>query len=67
MFPIYAFPKWLNIASRFTPNRWALDGFLKLMYEEGEAISILPYASVLLIMASIFFFIGVFKFKLKGV
>ena len=67
MWPVFTFPKWMNIASKFTPNRWALDGFFKLMYDGGGVISILPYAFVLLIMASIFFFIGVFRLRLKGV
>ena len=67
MWPVFTFPKWMNIASKFTPNRWALDGFFKLMYDGGGVISILPYAFVLLIMASIFFFIGVSRLKLKGV
>ena len=67
MWPVYTFPGWMNIASKLTPNRWALDGFFNLMYDGGGVISILPYALVLLGMASIFFSIGVFRLKLKGV
>ncbi len=67
MWPVFTFPKWMNIASKLTPNRWALDGFFNLMYDGGGVISILPYALVLLGMASIFFSIGVFRLKLKEV
>ena len=67
MWPAYGFPKWLNIASKFTPNRWAFDGFFKLMYSEGGVISILPQVLVLLTMASIFFFIGVFRLNRQGI
>jgi len=28
MWPIFIFPNWLNAISKFTPNRWAIDGFL---------------------------------------
>ncbi len=67
MWPAYGFPKWLNIASKFTPNRWAFEGFFKLMYSEGGVISILPQVLVLLTMASIFFFIGVFRLNRQGI
>ncbi len=67
MWPVFVFPKWMNIASRFTPNRWAMDGFFTLMYNEGGVISILPEALVLLAMAGIFFFVGVFRLKLREI
>jgi len=37
MWPVFEFPDWLNIISKFTPNRWAIEGFSKLMYQEGES------------------------------
>jgi ABC-2 type transport system permease protein len=66
MWPVFEFPNWLNIISKFTPNRWAIDGFSKLMYQEGGVISILPEVSVLLLMALIFFSLGVLRLRIKG-
>jgi ABC-2 type transport system permease protein len=67
MWPASAFPDWLNMASKLTPNRWAIDGFLKLMYQEGGVVSILPEVLVLLGMAVVFFSLGVFRLRTKGV
>jgi len=67
MWPVFEFPDWLNIISKFTPNRWAIDGFSKLMYQEGGVISILPEVLVLLGMAIVFFSLGVFRLRMKGV
>lgn len=67
MWPAFAFPDWLNMVSKFTSNRWAIDGFLKLMYQEGGVVSILPEVLVLLSMAVVFFSLGVFRLRTKGV
>lgn len=67
MWPVFAFPNWLNIISKFTPNRWAIDGFSKLMYQEGGVILIIPEVLVLLLMALIFFSLGVLRLRIKGV
>lgn len=67
MWPTSNFPDWLNMASKFTPNRWAIDGFLKLMYQEGGVVSVLPEVLVLLGMAAVFFSLGVFRLRTKGV
>ena len=66
MWPASAFPDWLNMVSKFTPNRWAIDGFLKLMYQGGGVVSILPEVLVLLGMAIVFFSLGVFRLRTKG-
>lgn len=67
MWPISLFPDWLNIISKFTPNRWAIDGFSKLMYQEEGIISIFPEVFVLLLMALIFFSLGILRLRIKGV
>ncbi len=65
MFPILTFPPWLNTISKFTPNRWAIDGFFKLMFDKGNLIDILPYASILFLMTIIFYLTGLTIFRLK--
>jgi len=67
MWPASNFPGWLNMVSKFTPNRWAIDGFLKLMYQGGGVVSIIPEVFVLLFMAAVFFSLGVFRLRAKGV
>jgi len=63
MMPVFVFPKWLNIASKFTPNRWAIDGFIKLTNEGGTFVSVLPQCGMLILMAGIFFLIGILRLK----
>jgi len=65
MFPVFTFPPWLNTISKFTPNRWAIDGFFKLMFDKGNLIDILPYASILFLMTIIFYLTGLTIFRLK--
>ncbi|MGB9842903.1 MAG: ABC transporter permease [Caldisericia bacterium] len=65
MFPIFTFPPWLNTISKFTPNRWAIDGFFKLMFDKGNLIDILTYASILFLMTIIFYLTGLTIFRLK--
>lgn len=67
MWPAFLFPDWLNMVSKFTPNRWAIDGFFKLMHQGGGVVSILPEVLVLLGMAIVFFSLGVFRLRTKGV
>ena len=65
MFTVYTFPDWLNMISKITPNRWAIDGFFKLMFDYGNTIDILPYAFILLLMTAIFYLMGLTIFRLK--
>ncbi|HEC91548.1 MAG TPA: ABC transporter permease [Candidatus Atribacteria bacterium] len=67
MWPAFAFPDWRNMVSKLPPNRWAIDGFLKLMYQGGGVVSIFPEVLVLLGMAALFFSLGVFRLRTKGV
>ncbi|HOK18601.1 MAG TPA: ABC transporter permease, partial [Caldisericia bacterium] len=63
MWPIFTFPKWLNTISKFTPNRWAIDGFFKLIFESGNAKDIIPHSSILILMTIIFYSIGLTIFR----
>ncbi|MCR4429246.1 MAG: ABC transporter permease [Caldiserica bacterium] len=42
MVPIYGWPSWAEVLSRFTPNRWILEGFFSLMRGKGIAEIVLP-------------------------
>jgi ABC-2 type transport system permease protein len=67
MWPAFLFPQWMNVVSRFTPNRWALDGFLKLMESNANFAQVLPQCGVLVMMALLFFLIGTLRLKARGV
>jgi len=57
----------MNVVSKFTPNRWALDGFLKLMESNANFAQVLPQCGVLVMMALLFFLIGTLRLKARGV
>lgn len=67
MWPVFTFPSWMNVVSRFTPNRWAIDGFLKLMQENAGLYKVLPQCGVLISMALLFFLIGTIRLRKRGV
>ena len=67
MWPAFLFPQWMNVVSKFTPNRWALDGFLKLMESNANFAQVLPQCGVLVMMALLFFLIGTLRLKARGV
>ncbi len=66
MWPVFTFPSWMNLVSRFTPNRWAIDGFLKLMEQNAKFYEVLPQCSVLLAMAGLFFLVGTSRLRKRG-
>lgn len=61
--PAQNFPEWLQTFSLLTINRWALDGFIDLTINRLGLNAVLPEASVLLIMAAVFFALGLFQFR----
>ena len=67
MWPAFLFPQWMNVVSKFTPNRWALDGFLKLMGSNANFAQVIPQCGVLVMMALLFFLIGTLRLKARGV
>lgn len=62
LFPAQNFPPWLQTVSRFTINRWALDGYTRLT-EGGSLTDILPEIGVLIGATLILFTLGVWQFQ----
>lgn len=56
-------PSWLQVVSRFTINRWALEGFSYLTVRNLGLEAILPNAGVLLAMAGFLFVLAFWKFQ----
>ena len=65
--PTMAFPDWLTVISKFTINRWALDGFVSLASWHATLADTLPNIAVLLGMAVIYFSLAAVLFKRRFV
>ena len=62
---LQAMPIWLQYAGRFTPNAWALDGFVALGLGGGFADILLPLGALIL-MGLVLFALTVFLFLRRG-
>jgi ABC-type multidrug transport system permease subunit len=56
-------PVWLQVLSRLTINRWALEGFSKLVAHNLEARDVLLNAGVLFGMGGGLFILAFWKFQ----
>jgi ABC-2 type transport system permease protein len=65
MWPIYVMPPWLDVVSRLTFNRWALDGFLVIMTGGTDPAAIVRPVLVLLAMAVVFLTIGTRRLRFQ--
>lgn len=57
----------VDIASKFTINRWAIDGFSKLTIDDGTFMDILPHAAVLAAIGAVTFVLALIGFKRRFV
>ncbi len=61
--PLQNAPQWMNLLSKATINRWALDGFISLALDKYPVSAILPNAAILLGMGTLFFLLALPGFK----
>ncbi len=54
MFPTFAMPAWMQSLTKVTINGWAIEGFLKLMFDGAGPVDILPQTIVLAAAGIIF-------------
>ncbi len=59
----FNFPGWLDVASKFTINRWSLDGFTDLTLFNLGVADILLETAVLLIITLVFFGLGLWGLR----
>ena len=59
----YNFPEWLDFLSKFTVNRWSIDGFADLTLFNLGLTGVLPEIGVLLAIAAVFFGLGLGQFR----
>ncbi|MBI5945130.1 MAG: ABC transporter permease [Chloroflexi bacterium] len=62
-YPIELFPSFVQNIVKILPTTWAMQGLLDLVLRGGGLTEILPEAGVLLGFATIFFSIGVVRFR----
>ncbi|GAB4532100.1 MAG: linearmycin resistance permease LnrM [Anaerolineales bacterium] len=60
-------PTWLDIFSKATLNRWAMDGFVSLALDGKPVSAILPNVAVLLGMGALFFALALLGFNRRFV
>ncbi len=56
-------PPWLDVLSKATLNRWALDGFTALALKGAPPRAVLPNAAILLAMGTAFFALALLGFR----
>jgi ABC-2 type transport system permease protein len=59
----FNFPEWLNFLSKFTVNRWSIDGFADLTLFNLGVGEVLPEIGVLLAITAVFFVLGLWQFR----
>src|SRR5574341_379866 len=62
-YPLEFFPPAIQNAVKILPTTWAMQGMLDLVLRGGGLTDILPEAGVLLGFATLFFSVGVMRFK----
>lgn len=63
-YPVFAFPRSLQLASKATLTRWGLAAYLALMGGQGIAGIVTPLA-VLAAMGCVFLAIGIWRMRLE--
>jgi ABC-2 type transport system permease protein len=63
--PITRSEGFMAVLSRFTPHAHAIEGYYRLMAENGTFMDVLPQMGILLAMGIVFFGIAVWRFKFE--
>lgn len=61
MWPLFIMPKWFMTINAVTINRWAMDGFMDLMFYGAGAKEMLRPAAVLLAMGLVYLGLGIWQ------
>jgi len=67
MIPLFAMPPVMRSLSKVTVNGWALDGYVRLMFEGAGVADLLSHMLVLLGMGVLFILLSGFLLSRKGV
>ena len=64
-FPIFLFPAWLQVASKFTIVYWAVEAFQNVLWRQSSLADIIPHLVILSSIAVIVNMYAIYQFK-KG-
>jgi len=65
--PLFITPRWLQFMAKITPHAWATTGFNKLMVFGADFSAVVPEMSVLIVFASVFGIIAIWRFRTSAV
>ena len=61
--PLSITPSFMQFIGHFTPTAWVMDGFQDIIFYGGGLVDVLPEMAVLLVIAAVFFAIGIIGFR----
>lgn len=62
-FPVFLFPDWLQVVSRFTLTYWSVEAFQQILWRQAELSSITLNLIVLIIISVVFNFYAIARFN----
>ena len=65
--PLFAFPRWLQVIAKITPHAWAIAGLNKVMLFGAGFSAVIPEILVLTSFAAVFGIIAVYRFRTSAV
>jgi ABC-type multidrug transport system permease subunit len=61
--PLHITPPLMQLIGHLTPTAWVMDGFQDIIFYGGGLVDVLPEMAVLLVIAAVFFAIGIIGFR----
>jgi ABC-2 type transport system permease protein len=61
--PLDAAPSWMRVLGHAFPTAWAMDGFRNIILRGQDALAVLPQVLILLCFATLFLFLGLWRFR----
>jgi ABC-2 type transport system permease protein len=58
-------PDFMQTLAKFTPNAWALNGFLDVMVRGLGVSAILPTVGMLMVFAAVFWAFAIWRFRFE--
>ena len=65
MVPLYLMPSFMQTIAKISPHAWALTGYQDLLVRGYGLNEVLPEAGVLMVFATVFFSVGLWRFKFE--
>jgi ABC-2 type transport system permease protein len=63
--PLDIVPEFMRVVGHISPIAWAMDGFRKLLFEQGTLVSVLPEVGIMLAMSAVLFVFAIGRFRIE--